>query len=132
MILTFLFLPDTTGLDLKEQERRWQFIRAGREHDYHGVAVHPQHLSVWERFRGAGKYYDAELDYKQRIEEMRGEWEEAQARRADEKEGGVDDFDDSVWSSDVSTYFQKTSRSPMIPANEKTRDQANGEGHVQI
>ncbi|KAH0543037.1 hypothetical protein FGG08_002645 [Glutinoglossum americanum] len=44
--LTFLFLPDTTGLDLKEQERRWQYIRSGREQDYHGVAVHPHHLSL--------------------------------------------------------------------------------------
>jgi sugar phosphate permease len=34
-IITFLFLPDTTGLDLKEQERRWTYIRAGRAEDYH-------------------------------------------------------------------------------------------------
>jgi sugar phosphate permease len=34
-ILTFVFLPDTTGLDLKEQERRWTYIRAGRAEDYH-------------------------------------------------------------------------------------------------
>jgi sugar phosphate permease len=34
-ILTFFFLPDTTGLDLKEQERRWEYIRAGKEADYH-------------------------------------------------------------------------------------------------
>ena len=131
MLLTLLFLPDTTGLDLKEQERRWQFIRAGREQDYHGVAVHPQHLSLYERIRGVGKFYDAELDYKQRIEEMRGEWEEAQNRRATEKEGAFDDdlFDESIYSSDVSNYFQKTSRSPNLVPNEKTRDQANGEGN---
>lgn len=46
MLLTFLFLPDTTGLDLKEQERRWKHIREGRESEYHGVAVHPKYLSV--------------------------------------------------------------------------------------
>ncbi len=40
MIVTFLFLPDTTGLDLKEQERRWNYIKAGRANDYHGIAVH--------------------------------------------------------------------------------------------
>src|ERR1700742_156168 len=30
-ILTFFFLPDTTGLDLKEAERRCRYIREGRE-----------------------------------------------------------------------------------------------------
>lgn len=121
MLVTLLFLPDTTGLDLKEQERRWQFIRADREQDYHGVAVHPKHLSVWERFRGVGKYYDPEADYKQKLEEMRADWEASQARKADEKVGHDDDdeHDDSVWSSDVSTYFEKTSRSPLLKAQEK-------------
>ena len=121
MVLTLLFLPDTTGLDLKEQERRWQYIRAGRESDYHGVAVHPKHLSLYERLRGVGKYYDAELDYQQKIEEMRSDWEASQARQAHEKEGQFDDdaHDDSVWSSDVSTYFEKTSRSPNLMAKEK-------------
>ena len=122
MLLTLLFLPDTTGLDLKEQERRWHYIRAGREADYHGVAVHPKHLSLYERIRGVGKYYDAELDYRQKIEEMRSDWEASQARQADEKNAHDDDdnvHDDSVWSSDVSSYFEKTSRSPIIPAKEK-------------
>lgn len=122
MLLTFLFLPDTTGLDLKEQERRWQYIRAGRESEYHGVAVHPKHLSFYERLRGVGKYYDADLDYKQKIDEMRSDWEASQARQAHEKGGefDVDDVhEDSVWSSDVSTYFEKTGRSPNIAAKEK-------------
>lgn len=38
-ILTLIFLPDTTGLDLKEQERRWAHIRAGKEAHYH-VSLH--------------------------------------------------------------------------------------------
>ncbi len=122
MLVTLLFLPDTTGLDLKEQERRWQYIRAGREHDYHGVAVHPKHLSLWERLRGVGKHYNAELDYQQKIEEMRAEWETSQARKAHEKEGHFDDddvHDDNEWSSDVSTYFEKTSRSPLTRSVER-------------
>lgn len=120
MLLTWLFLPDTTGLDLKEQERRWHCIRAGREHDYHGVAVHPQHLSVWERFRGAGKYYDADVDYKQKIEEMRADWETRQARQHEEMAMHDDDVhDDSAWSGDVSTYFERTSRSPVVEGKEK-------------
>lgn len=79
-------LPDTTGLDLREQERYWvvspasyrarpprpfagraaartrsrrrielltvprqQCVRQGREEDYHGIAIHPRHLSWYER-----------------------------------------------------------------------------------
>ncbi len=129
VLVTLFFLPDTTGLDLKEQERRWQYIRAGRESDYHGVAVHPKHLSLWERFRGVGKHYNADLDYQQKIEEMRADWESSQARRADEKAGHYDDddvHDDGIWSSDVSTYFEKTSRSPMMRPNEKQVPEGEG------
>ena len=122
MLLTMLFLPDTTGLDLKEQERRWQFIRTGRESDYHGVAVHPKHLSMWENFRGVGRYYNADMDYRQKIEEMRSDWEATQRMRSEEK-GGADDEDvqdDSVWSGDVSTYFARTkTESPMLVGKEK-------------
>lgn len=120
VLVTLLFLPDTTGLDLKEQERRWQFLKEGRDTEYHGIAVHPQHLSWWERFRGVGKHYNPELDYQQKIEEMRSDWEASQARKGNEKMHPHDDGeDDSVWSSDVSTYFTKTSRSPMLAAKEK-------------
>lgn len=120
MLVTLLFLPDTTGLDLKEQERRWTYIRAGREHEYHGVAVHPKHLSWWERFRGVGKYYDADLDYRSKIEEMRADWEEQQAAKADEKAGVDDEYHEDEWSSDVSTFFTKTKGSPMIEGKETT------------
>ena len=121
VLLTVLFLPDTTGLDLKEQERRWQFIRAGRESDYHGVAVHPKHLSLWERWRGVGKHYDADADYKQKIEDLRADWEISQARKSAEKEAHADDddVDDSVWSSDVSTYFERTGGTPLMRPKEK-------------
>ncbi|SLM34208.1 mfs phosphate transporter [Lasallia pustulata] len=122
VVLTVLFLPDTTDLDLKEQECRWQFIRAGPEQDYHGIAVHPKHLSLWERFRGVGKHYNADLDYKQKIEDMRADWEISQARHVAEKEGHMrddDDVDDSVWSSDVSTYFERTGGTPSMLPKEK-------------
>ncbi|KAF7193137.1 putative inorganic phosphate transporter [Pseudocercospora fuligena] len=107
-LITFVFLPDTTGLDLKEQERRWAYIRAGREHEYHGVAVHPQHLSLWERMWGLSKNYNAEEDYKQRVEEMRTDWEAAMAKRAAEKEHPDEDPDADDWSSEVSTFFERT------------------------
>ena len=32
-----------------EQERHWELIQQGRPRDYHGVAVHPRHLSLFER-----------------------------------------------------------------------------------
>lgn len=102
-ILTFIFLPDTTGLDLKEAERRWNFIRKGEEHEYHGIAVHPHHLSLWERLRGAGKHYDPQLDYEQKVLEMRGEWEEWHTRKGMEDEKDV--AHDSEFSDDVSSYF---------------------------
>ena len=127
MLLTWLFLPDTTGLDLKEQERRWQFLRAGREADYHGVAVHPKHLSVWERWRGVGRYYDAELDFKQKIEEMRSEWETNEAQRNAEKMGADDEvFEDGLYSSSVSTYFERTSQRPLVGSEEKYVDGDEG------
>ena len=107
-LLTFVFLPDTTGLDLKEQERRWTFIRSGREADYHGIAVHPQHLSLWERMRGVGRYYNPALDYQQKLEELRGEWVDRQARKAEEKDH--EDLDDDEYSSHVSNYFERTAQ----------------------
>lgn len=106
VIITYVWMPDTTGLDLKEQERRWAYIRAGREHEYHGVAVHPKHLSLWERIFKVGKYYDPQADYEQKVAEMRGEWEASQMRKAEEN-GPMED-DDTEWSSDVSSYFMRT------------------------
>jgi len=106
MLLTLLFLPDTTGLDLKEQERRWKYIREGREHDYHGVAVHPHHLSLYERLRGVGKYYNPELDYASKIEDMRADWTEKQEiRKNAEVAGGADIDDDDEYSDDVHHFF---------------------------
>lgn len=123
VILTVVFLPDTTGLDLKEQERRWAFIRAGRGHEYHGVAVHPKHLSLWERMRGLGKQYDADLDYAQRVEEMRKEWEVLMQEKADEKAGHLDAEDweelEHEFTHEVQNYFKKTTRSPLLQGQNK-------------
>lgn len=119
VVLTWLFLPDTTGLDLKEQERRWKYIREGREEDYHGPAVHSKHLSIWERFRGKGKYYDAELDYQHKVEEYRAEWEAAMSARISEKDKSAfeDETDDDLLSGHVHSYFHRTS--PMFRGMEE-------------
>ncbi|KAJ5683405.1 hypothetical protein N7462_006570 [Penicillium macrosclerotiorum] len=110
-LLTWLFLPDTTGLDLREQERRWRFIREGREQDYHGPAVHQKHLSVWERWTGKGKYYDAKLDYQMKVEEFRAEWESAVATRGEEKDAmfDADDIDENILHGSMHNYFERTS-----------------------
>ena len=121
VILTVVFMPDTTGMDLKEQERRWAFIRAGKEKDYHGIAVHPKHLSMWEKWRGVGKAYDAELDYKQRIEEMRKEWETVMQEKYDEKSGQLDaeDFDDEELHPQATNYFHRTTHESRLAQGEK-------------
>ena len=120
VFINVLFMPDTTGLDLKEQERRWAYIRAGREKDYHGIAIHPKHLSLYERLRGVGKPYDAELDYKQRIEEMRGEWEESMQAKLQEKE--IDDHHlDEDFHDDVSSYFKRSTKSPNLKGLENEK-----------
>ncbi|KAK2629411.1 hypothetical protein QTJ16_000231 [Diplocarpon rosae] len=109
MLLTALFLPDTTGLDLKEQERRWNYLRAGRGHEYHGIAVHPQHLSLWERFTGVGKTYNPEADKADKIRDMREEWEKREAEKQKREDGtaGADD-DGDEYSGEVLNYFHAT------------------------
>ncbi|KAK0270779.1 hypothetical protein LTR35_013831 [Friedmanniomyces endolithicus] len=128
-LITFLFMPDTTGLDLKEQERRWAFIRAGREHEYHGVAIHPQHLSLYERLRGVSKYYNAEEDYRQRVEEMRADWEAAMARRTEEKEAHEHEMDDD-WSDEVSSFFERTRTGKGNGTTLSSFNQQNGDGVI--
>lgn len=119
MLLTWLFLPDTTGLDLKEQEIRWSYIRQGRESEYHGPAVHPKHLSLWERFTGKGKFYDPELDYQQKLEDHRAEWEALMAEKTGEEAlfEGATDSDDTLMDGPVHAYFQRTS--PMFQGKEQ-------------
>lgn len=111
MLLTWAFLPDTTGLDLKEQERRWTYLRSGKGHEYHGIAVHPKHLSVWERLWGIGKTYDPVKDEQAKIEDMRSEWEAAQVEgNANEK--GQTTLNDEEFSRDMHDYFTRCS--PVI------------------
>lgn len=109
MILTFVWLPDTTGLDLKEQERRWQYILQGRESDYHGIAVHPKHLSLWERMMGVGKHYDPEADLKQKVEDLRKDWELQEAEKRDKEMKGEPITMDDDFTEEAHAFFQRTS-----------------------
>lgn len=100
-----VFIPDTTGLDLREQERYWNFVREGREHEYHGIAVHPRHLSWFEnKVLKRGKQYHPETDRKMKIEELRSLYEKVEGNKAREVEGGSGSGE-SV-SDKVSTYFE--------------------------
>ncbi|KAK4247412.1 major facilitator superfamily domain-containing protein [Corynascus novoguineensis] len=118
MFLTWLFLPDTTGLDLKEQERRWSYIRAGRDSEYHGIAIHPKHLSLWERLRGVGKNYNPELDIKQKIEDMREEWAGKERLRRHREAGGEaagpEELEDEDWTEQVNEYFRQTTDEGLV------------------
>lgn len=127
MLVTFLFLPDTTGLDLKEQERRWQYIREGREKEYHGIAIHPQHLSFWERIRGVGKPYNAELDKQQRMQELRQEWEEKEA--ANNISDKNDDAFIDEYPEEVHSYFKRTRATSNVTKEKldhRSSDSASG------
>ncbi|MCJ1428374.1 hypothetical protein MMC29_006283 [Sticta canariensis] len=52
-LLTLLFMPDPLRVSLAEVDRRWNYLRTGRV--YHGEAVKPGNLSLFERFIGVGK-----------------------------------------------------------------------------
>lgn len=70
--LTLVFIPDTTGLDLREQERYWQYVRDGRGDDYYGIAIHPRHLSLYERVvLKRDRNYNPELDRQAKIDDLR-------------------------------------------------------------
>ncbi|KAK9914956.1 hypothetical protein WJX75_002900 [Coccomyxa subellipsoidea] len=60
LLLTALFMPDPLRLSLSELDRRWSDILEGRV--YHGEAINPKNLSIWERMTGVGKNYDPKLD----------------------------------------------------------------------
>ncbi|KAI0483030.1 major facilitator superfamily domain-containing protein [Xylariaceae sp. FL0804] len=103
MLVTYIWLPDTTGLDLKEQERRWQYMLEGREHEYHGIAIHPKHLSLWERMRGVGKSYHPDMDMKAKIHDLHAEWEEREAAR--HSNDPTADLDDD-FTEEIDNYFR--------------------------
>lgn len=102
-IVTIIWLPDTTGLDLREQERYWSYVRSGRAHEYHGIAVHPRHLSLWEKVvLKRHLAYDADLDREAKLAEMR---EEYQANLVREKEDGDEEEDGSLVSGRAHEFF---------------------------
>ena len=125
-IITLIFVPDTTGLDLKEQDRYWRFVREGRADEYHGIAIHPRHLSWWETLvLKRNRNYNPELDRQDKAEDLRQLWEARQAaasKEHDKLEQELQHDDDEHISSSAHTYFETTPRlkpqNPVIPTNQ--------------
>jgi Sugar (and other) transporter len=66
-LVTYMFLPDTTGLSLDELDRMAKYMLAGEWDHYHGEAINPKHLSLWERWvMKWSRYYDVHMDAKHR------------------------------------------------------------------
>lgn len=112
-IVTLVFLPDVTGLDLREQERRWKYCMEGRPQDYHGPATHARHLSLFERVVLKQHHnYDADLDKKQRIDELRQAYlSEVQAAQKSEKGVGAPQSEDSDVPPEVYRVFEEQRQS---------------------
>ncbi|KAK4536548.1 hypothetical protein CDCA_CDCA09G2573 [Cyanidium caldarium] len=56
-ILTFIFLPNATGLSLYEYDVELELLKAGRIDEYGGEGVSPAHLSYFEMWIGRAKNY---------------------------------------------------------------------------
>jgi hypothetical protein len=103
-------MPDTTGLDLKEQEVYWAFVKAGRAEEYHGVAIHPRHLSFWEHHvLKRSKHYDPVKDKEMKTAQLRELYQKVtrkeEAPRDQVVDEAYDDSDASFISDAVSAYF---------------------------
>jgi hypothetical protein len=74
MVVTWIWLPDTTGLDLEEYDRLQRYAMDGKFNQYCGEAVNPRHLSVWEIYVYKWhKQYNPEQDriqFEQEIKEF--------------------------------------------------------------
>ena len=111
LVLSWVFLADTTGLDLREQERYWTYVRQGRASEYCGIAVHPRHLSIWEKVvLKRHLAYDPDLDRMMKLSELRHEYI---AHVNAEPEDAIDAEEaEMVMSSKASAYFRSKS-SPL-------------------
>lgn len=56
-LATFIFLPDATGLDLREHDWEWDLTLRNHAELYGGEAANLRHLSLCERWQGRGKRY---------------------------------------------------------------------------
>lgn len=77
-------------------------MREGRQDEYHGIAIHPRHLSLFEKVSWKlGRNYDPELDRKAKIEELRSLYNKVNSEKGTEStEETGQSIDEKVW-----TYF---------------------------
>ncbi|GAA6061809.1 hypothetical protein JCM10212_004865 [Sporobolomyces blumeae] len=129
MILTAVFLPDTTGLDLREQERYWRCVRSGHPELYHGIAIHPRHLSFFERvYLRRSQHYDPVQDKLDRIEELRVLYESHLIAREDAT-GASHEVDHAFITDDVATYFRNETPDKQRIQRQITKERAlRGDG----
>ena len=117
-LLTVLFVADTTGLDLREQERYWTMVRQGCEQEYHGIAIHPRHLSMYERIvLRRDRYYDPESDRQQKVNELRKRYEDSLA--SDEEEDAEIKHTEGELPEKVAQYFQIERERGLSPNQSK-------------
>jgi hypothetical protein len=124
MALTALFLPDTTGLDLREQERYWRCVRSGHPELYHGIAIHRRHLSWFEsRILKRDRFYDPVQDRKDRVEELRILYESHLIAREDPS-GASDEADHAYITDDVINYFRNETPDKQRIQRQITKERA--------
>lgn len=85
-VLTIVFIPHTVGLNLTEQARYWRAVEQGAQDDYHGIAVHTSHISLYEsKVLGRSDKYDLKSDHSARTELLRQEYEASKRRDTQEE-----------------------------------------------
>ena len=98
---------------------------AGRPEEYHGIAVHRRHLSMFEVYvLKQHLQYDAELDKKQKISEMRDTYmQELQEAQREEKGVGHICEEDSDLPPAIHRIFEDermSSTDNLLPSDNKT------------
>ncbi|KAK9814173.1 hypothetical protein WJX72_001627 [[Myrmecia] bisecta] len=69
VVVTLAFIPDLTGMDLREGDRYWLDTIEGRHDEYQGEAVNPRHLSMFERYvLRRGRRYNPEAEAARRAQ----------------------------------------------------------------
>lgn len=102
-LLTALFVPDTTSLTLEERSRYWKQVLNGTQEKYHGMAIHPDHLSWYEKVvLKRSDNYDPELDAMQRIADLRKKYVKTQN---EEEWQVVDENGPAYLDEDIRQYF---------------------------
>lgn len=109
---------------IAHEDRAHRYVVSGREAEYHGIAVHPRHLSLWERWvQRRSDRYDPVADRAAKVTELRQVYEQMRAERGKEFAGeseGVDPDEASFISDDVAAYFDTEkgvrNRAEAVPA----------------